>query len=115
MWIIDNAGAISVMSNNPDDKISEAVAAGYPGAAIYVCRQPDAFATYAAHVGATITVMAPVEFPDPDDPDGPLLTGEQPQQVSAGNTVAILPDGPALALLLADGTATGSLTITPAA
>jgi hypothetical protein len=115
MWIIDNAGAISVMSNNPDDKISEAVAAGYPGAAIYVCRQPDAFATYAAHVGATVTQLVPVTFPNPDDPDGPELEGSQPQEVSARNAVAILSDGPALALLLADGTATGSLTITPAA
>jgi hypothetical protein len=113
MWIIDNAGAISVMSNNPDDKISEAVAAGYPGAAIYVCRQPDAFATYAAHVGATVTQLIPVTFPDPDDPEGPELKGSQPQEVTAGNTVAINPDGPALVLFLADGTAAGSLPISP--
>ena len=104
MWIIDTPGqAPQIMSNSPADSIGEFIRRDHPEATIYVCRTQGAHAAYAAHVGETRTELVPVTFPDPDNPGGPDLVGEQPQQVPAGNTVAVDPDGPILIMLDDEG------------
>lgn len=123
MWIIQNEGqAPQILSNNAEDKIGRFVRRDYPEAAIYVCREPAAFARMGEHTSATHVVYHDEERQEPqiDGEGNPVLDEEGnpvtlpvtvpvPERVSLGNTVAIDPDGPALQLLNASGEVVGTL------